>query len=145
MADVIDLESERAARELGGWRAAPFRCACGREFVSTAPAGAARPACPGCGLPCSRAVDPVALPDGSPDPHLQHRRELVSILEEMLAEAVAGRVDGALLLVHLSPAHPDGAGWQTAFTGNVDFVTRLGGLELMKADMIHRANAGGPK
>jgi hypothetical protein len=136
-APVIDLATHREARANGGWRAAPFACACGKRFVSVAPNGAGRVQCPACGTPCSRAVDPV---EG--DPHEQHRRDLVTMLEDLLADVVAGHVDGAMFVAHMAPAHPDGTGWQTAWSGNLDFVTRLGGLELAKADMIHRANKG---
>lgn len=82
------------------------------------------------------------LPAGeaAPDPHEEHRRWLEGVLEETLAAVRAGHVDAAVIVVHHSPTHLTGCGWASSFTGNVDFVHRLGALELAKADLIHRAN-----
>lgn len=82
------------------------------------------------------------LPTGerAPDPHEAHRTEIAAMLEGLLAEVRAGHVDGLLVVAHQSPTHPEGVAWATSFSGNLDFVTRLGALELVKADMIHRAN-----
>lgn len=81
------------------------------------------------------------LPTGerAPDPHEAHRAEIAAMLEGLLAEVRAGRIDGVMLALHQSPTHPDGAAWGVAFGGNVDLIARLGALEFIKADMIHRA------
>jgi hypothetical protein len=83
------------------------------------------------------------LPGGeaAPDPHEEHRRFLVELLEETLAAVRAGHIDAGFFVVHHSPTHPTGCGWATAFTGNIDFIHRLGALELAKADLLAKANA----
>lgn len=83
------------------------------------------------------------LPGGeaAPDPHEEHRRFLVELLEETLAAVRAGHIDAGFFVVHHSPTHPTGTGWATAFTGNIDFIHRLGALELAKADLLAKANA----
>lgn len=93
--------------------------------------------------PGGRVLPFRVLPGGeaAPDPHEEHRRFLVELLEETLALVRAGHVDAGFFVVHHSPTHPTGAGWATAFTGNVDFVHRLGALELAKADLLAKANA----
>ena len=123
-----------------GWRSATFECTCGKVFVEVAPAGSERPACPDCGAPCSRKLDAVTRPDGTPDPHLNHRRQLVGMLEDLLADVAAGRVDGAMIVEHT--IGDAGAGWGVRFTGNLDLLTRLGGLEIVKRDMMDRALQG---
>jgi hypothetical protein len=117
--------------------------------VEATPAGwEARPAVPPPPVePEPARVLPMlrVLPGGeaAPDPHEQHRRILVELLEETLAGVRAGHIDAAVVVVRHSPTHPMGCGWATKFSGNVDFVHRLGALELAKADMIHLANIGG--
>jgi hypothetical protein len=85
------------------------------------------------------------LPGGeaAPDPQKEHRQFLVELLEETLALVKAGHIDGGFFVVHHSPTHPGGCAWATAFSGNVDFVHRLGALELAKADLLFRANEPG--
>lgn len=141
MSKVVSLDDFKAAKASGGWRNAQARCvACGHRIVATGPCGSPLPPCPRCNGACARELEGLTRADGTADPQADHRRFLIGLLEELLANVVAGRVDGAFIVAHQSETHPDGAAWSTAFTGNVDFVHQLGALELAKADLIHRAN-----
>lgn len=80
--------------------------------------------------------------DAAPDPHEQHRAEAVEMLEGIIAAVRAGHIDGVMAVTHHSPTHPTGCGWGVAYTGNLDPVMQLGGLELVKHDIISQMGAG---
>jgi hypothetical protein len=138
-ATVVSLDDFKAARANGGWRAVQVRCvACSHLMVAVAPAGSSLPSCSRCNGAVARELT-ATRPDGTEDPQIEHRRYLIGLLEDTLAAVVAGRIDGAFLVVHQSETHPDGCGWEASFSGNLDPVHQLGALDLARAHVIRKA------
>lgn len=145
-ARVLHLEDFRAARAAGGWHSEPQVCTvCGHRQAAVMPVGTPGPtACGSCGaMACVLDIGPDDGP-AQPDPHARHRAHLIGLLQQTLRDVQAGHVDAGFFVVHHSPQHPTGTGWCTAFSGNVDFVHRLGALRLAELDIVARANAPDP-